>query len=439
VNWLLQRRHGALFADPGTGKTLIMLTLLKRLRLLQGRLRVLLIAPIRVMHNVWPAEIEKWGFDFTTSIMHGRKRDKALHSDVDIQLINPEGLRWFNEQSFGNYDMLILDESSLFRNPTSQRMKILKGFLQGIKYRYILTGTPAPNSLQDLWSQMYIVDRGKTLGRFITHFRNAYFYKEVCGSFVKQHLIPGMDRVIWDRVTPHCYRIDADTCLDLPELIINDIIVDLPPAARKTYKDMEDKLFAEIDGENRFAATSGTNYGMCRQIAGGALYKEESREYDTLHAAKMQALDELRNELGGKPLLVIFHYRHELDRLQKHFKGKLPAIASGVKESKVTGFLDAWNHGELPVLAAQSQSISHGLNLQAGGNDIVWYTLTDDYDIYEQLNRRLYRSGVRGSVRIHRLIARGTVDHAVAGRLNSKRGAQQSLFDALQEYRCSIS
>jgi SNF2 family DNA or RNA helicase len=412
-----------------------MLSLLRRLKMVFDGVKVLLIAPIRVTYNVWPMEISKFGFDFSTEILHGRNKNELLNSEADIHLINPEGLKWFSEQKRSKYDILILDESSLFRNPTSQRMKILRKMLPSFQRRYILTGTPAPNSLQDLWSQMYILDCGKTLGKRITHFRNAYCYHEIIGQVHKYHLIPGMEEVIWNRVAPLCYRIDAETHLDLPDLIINDLLVDLPPKAQKIYKDMEKQLFAEIDGQDRFAATAGVNYSICRQLAGGALYKEDSHEFDTVHNAKIKALDELIGELNGKPLLVIFHYKHELERLRQHFGKKLPAIAGGVKEATVTKHLKKWNRGELPLLAAQAQSISHGLNLQSGGNDIVWYTLTDNYDTYEQLNRRLYRSGIVGTVRIHRLIARGTIDHAVAALLNKKQGDQQSLFDALQEYR----
>ena len=434
ARWMLGRPQGALLADPGTGKTLITLTHLRRLKLLEGHVKVLLVAPIRVMHNVWPAEIEKWGFDFTTEILHGPKKVEKLHSKADIHLINPEGLKWLGAQEPPDYNVFLLDESSLFRNPTSVRIKVLKRILPAFKYRYILTGTPAPRSMQDLWSQMYILDFGKRLGKNVTAFRNAYFYHEKRGEAHFWHLIPGMEQTIWDRIADLCYRIDAETHLDLPELIINDIMVTLPPPAQKIYKSMEIKLFAEIDGNKRFARTSGSLYGMCRQIAGGAVYKEDSKEYDVIHGAKLQALDELRNELGGKPLLVVFQFRHELKRLQERF-GKQAAIAGGTKEARISALLSRWNRGELPLLFVQSQSISHGVNLQSGGNDIVWYTLTPDLDIYEQLNRRLYRSGVRGAVRIHRLIARGTVDHAVIGSLTCKRGSQQGLFDALEAYR----
>jgi SNF2 family DNA or RNA helicase len=439
ASWLLSRRNGALFADPGTGKTLTILTLLRRLKLTGSGLRALVIAPIRVVHNVWPQEISKWGFDFSCAILHGNKKTNVLlHDTSDIHLINPEGLKWFDTMApmHQPYDILILDESSLFRNPTSVRMKILRKYLPLFDRRYILTGTPTPRSLEDLWSQMYICDLGTTLGERITHYRNAYFYKvPIKDRVYKYRILPGKEEMIWNRVAHLCYRIDAETCLDLPALFTNDIYVTLPSKANATYRNMEKQLFAEIEGKLRFAVSASAKYGLCKQLASGALYDKDGADYAVQHDAKLQALDELRAELGNKPLLVVFQYRHELKRLQKKYGASLPAIAGGIKESQVKKLLEKWNRGKLPLLAAQSQSISHGLNMQAGGNDVCWLTLTDDYDIYEQLNRRIYRSGVEGTVRIHRILAKDTIDHALAANLNRKKQNQQGLLDALQNYK----
>ena len=440
VNWMAGRESGALFADPGTGKTLIVLTLLRRLRMLGAAKKVLLVAPIRVLYNVWPLEIEKWGFDFSYSILHGGKKDKALLEDTDIHLINAEGLKWLmTKEARPDYETFILDESSLFRNPTSKRMRLLQKALPYFDKRFILTGTPTPNGIHDLWSQMFIVDLGKTLGKNITAYRNAYFRHEVHENIHRYFPLQNSEKTVWGRVASSCFRIDANTCLDLPDLLVNDILVDLPAPALADYKQMEKKMFFEIDGKKRFAWTSGSKYGMCRQMAGGALYNKDDRNYEVLHKAKLQALDELRNELGKKPLLVVFCYRHEAERLQDHLgtKDYCPCIAGGSSERHVSTMLRKWNAGELPLLLVQAQSISHGLNMQAGGNDIVWYTLTDDYDVYEQLNRRLYRSGVQGSVRIHRLIAKGTIDQAVKNMLEKKRDGQQGLFEALKDYRAA--
>lgn len=435
--WLLGRKYGALFADPGTGKTLTILSLLRRLRLATNWRRVLIIAPLRVMYYVWPEEITKWGFDYSYTILHGNKKDAAITEDTDIHLVNPRGLKWFCEKNKNKYDILVLDESQLFRNPTSVRMELMRRLVPTFKRRYILTGTPEPKSVENLWSQMYILDQGQTLGTRVTHFRNAYFYHQVKNNVHYYHPIPGMDKVVWGRVNPLCYRIDAETNLSLPPLIVNDIKVGLPKSAQKVYDDMERELFAEINGAERFAPTSGAKYGICRQIAGGALYRENSRQYDTMHKAKLLALDELIAELNGKPLLVVFNFRHELERMQAHFNQHCPAIYGASNEKTVKQILEAWNKGKLPLLLAQAQSISHGLNMQSGGNDIAWYTLTDDYDIYEQLNRRIYRSGVEGTVRIHRIIAKGTIDQMVLSMLSKKQSGQQGLFDALQEYQQS--
>lgn len=446
VNWLLGRPHGALFADPGTGKTLIMLTLLRRLELLRTKpLRVLLVAPIRVMYNVWPAEIEKWGFDISWSILHGPRKAEALQQplpvetpSIHIDLLNPEGLKWFDEQPRPHYDVFVLDESSLFRNPTSVRMKILREILPAFERRYILTGTPTPNGMHDLWSQMFIVDLGATLGTRITHYRNAYFYHEQHNDIHKYRLIPGMDEVIKKRTAPSCFRIDAENCLDLPPLLVNNIRVGLPREARRMYDSMEKNLFAELTDGKRFAPTAGSAYGLCCQLAGGAVYHEDGPGHDVVHDAKIRALKELRAELGDKPLLVVFRYRHEAERLQASTRAYFPLVMGGTGERTTSQLIKQWNNGELPLLGAQYQSISHGLNLQGGGNDIVWFSLADDFDVYEQLNRRIYRSGVRDTVRVHRLLADRTVDWAIARRLDEKRTDQQGLFDALEEYRRAV-
>lgn len=432
LKWLTRRDCAALFADPGTGKTLIMLSLMERFRLLGRRPKVLLVAPIRVMYHVWPAEIEKWGFDFSWYILHGK--NKTVNVSADIHLVNPEGLKWLAKQDLPDYDTFILDESSLFRNPTSVRMRIMKTLLPRFKHRYILTGTPKPKDAQDLWAQMYMIDLGESLGSRITHFRNAYCYHEHRNNVHRYHMIPGMDDVINRRIAHLCYRIDAETCLDLPPLIVNDIKVTLPKTARDVYDGMEKKLVAYIAGAKRRAGNASAAYGLCCQLASGAIYDEDSSDYKVIHDAKLQALAELKSELNGKPLLVVFRFRHEADRLQRYFKERTPVIIGGTSEATVSRLLAEWNKGELPMLAAQYQSISHGLNLQAGGNDIAWLSLADDYDVYEQLNRRIYRSGVRNTVRIHRLLADRTIDYAIAAGLERKMSGQQGLFDILAEY-----
>lgn len=436
VGFLLPRFHAALFADPGCGKTLITLELLNRLRF-RGVKRVLIIAPIRVCHHVWPAENEKWGYDFDMAVLHGPKKRDVLCKRVTkrngIDVINPEGLKWLFEQELPDYDVLVVDESSTFKNPSSKRFKLLKRELKRFKRRYILTGTPTPRSLQDLWSQVYILDIGRLLGQYISHYRSAYFYQIMRGNYFDWKIQPGMDDIIYKRISPIAFRLDAESLLDLPDLVFNDIEVELPPKAKKVYRGLQKDLFAELDGAEVYADTAAVAYQMCQQVAGGALYREGGVE--VLHDAKIDALKGLVEELGGKPILVAYKYKHELERLQKALPNNR-AIHGGSSGKDDAQTISAWNADRVPVLLAQAQTISHGLNLQGGScSDVVWFSLTDDFEVYEQLYRRVYRQGNKNKkVRVHHIVARDTVDSLIKKRLSSKDERQQSLFKALQEY-----
>jgi SNF2 family DNA or RNA helicase len=436
ARWLTERRAAALFADQGVGKTYMLLTVLRRLQMLRNDLSILIVAPLRVIYNVWPAEIYKWNFGFTYSVLHGKDKNKALAEHTDIHLINPEGLRWLEKSSDSErYNVLIIDESSMFRNHSTARFKVLKKMLSQFDRVYILTGTPTPRCLHDLWTQIYLLDQGAALGRNITTFRARYFNHSCFRNRHKYTLQRGADKEINSAISQLCYRLDAASNIELPDLLFNDIEISMPADALKIYRDMERRLFAEIDEHNVFASTSGVAYNMCRQIAGGALYDEDDKtQYTEIHDAKIKALQELISELYSKPLLVVYHYRHELERIIKAIR-KVEVLNGTTSTKETTRLLEKWNGGKIAVLVAHAQSISHGLNMQNGGNDICWYTVSDNYDVYEQLNRRIYRSGVTGTVRIHRLIARDTVDAAVIERLSQKCSRQDALFAALQRYR----
>ena len=430
ARFLYKRPRSGLFADPGAGKTLTALAILHRLRRDSGRLRTLIIAPLRVCRYVWPAEIEKFGFSFTTHFLHGRDK-KTSHTGADVELVNPEGLKWLTEHRKPEYDVLIVDESSQFKNGRSVRFKLLKPWLSQIPRIHILTGTPTPRSMLDLWSQIYLLDQGKTLGKFITHYRRRWFYENRFKNFSQWEIREGAEQDIWERIAPLVYRVDAE--IDLPELVENPISIELPANARKIYDDMWKKLAAEIDGEMTLTPSAATKYQMCCQIAGGTVYRDDGSTTE-IHKAKLEALKELVSELHGKPLLIGFKYRHEGERFKKIFKN---AVIMGSTDRKTTDkLLKGWNTGQLPVLCAQAQTISHGLNLQAGGcNDVCWYSLTDDYDRFEQFNRRVYRQGLKGShCRIHYLQARGTVDMLILRRLKDRHLRQQSLFEFLRDY-----
>jgi len=437
VGFLLPRLHAALFLNPGMGKSLIILELLNRLRF-RGVKRVLIIAPIRVCKFVWPAEIQKWEYPFTSTVLHGPKktvdRGSKRHGITHIDLINPEGLKWFFDQELPEYDALVVDESSLLKSPSSKWFKLLKRELNRFNRRYIMTGTPTPRSLQDLWSQIFILDKGERLGKYITHFRNAYFYQVMRGNYFDWKPIQGMEDVVYKRIAPIALRLDAEKLIDLPDLLYNDIQIELPPKAKKAYIGIQKSLFAELDGAEIYADTAASAYGLCCQMVGGAMYHEGGVQ--VLHDEKIKALKSLVEELNGKPVLIAYRFKHELERLQKALPDNR-AIHGGSSGKEDAQTLSSWNAGEVPVLLAQVQSIAFGLNMQGGGcADVVWFSLTDDFQLYQQLNRRIYRSGNKAKkVRVHRLVAKDTVDEMISKRLSSKDERQRSLFEALQAWR----
>jgi SNF2 family DNA or RNA helicase len=434
VRHLLSRREAALFARPGLGKTVMTLLTLRALRLALGSIRVLISAPKRVITDVWPEEIEKWDpFDFTYTVLHGPKKEEHLKEDVEIYLINPEGLKWLlNRDEFPDWNILVVDESSQYKNHGSVRFELLEHLLPMFDYRYILTGTPTPRALLDLWSQIYILDKGAAIGKNITHYRKSYFTPINRGNYFDYEIRPGCETVIHNNVAPLALYMDDEEHLDLPDLIYNDIRITLPPKVKKQYESMSGKLFAEIEGKKVFAESAAEKYRLCCDMSSGAIYTEYPK-FETLHTAKIDAVKELVGELQGAPLMVVYHRWHEHDRLKKAFP-EAPAINGKTPSAEGSAILRRWNLGDLPVLLVQCQSVTHGLNLQKGGHDLVWFSIPDNYEIYDQLNRRLYRRGVEKAVRIHHLVARGTLDAMLLSRLGDKEARQERLFDSLVWY-----
>lgn len=427
-------KGSALLLDPGAGKTACVLEWIVKNKL--GP--VLIVAPLRVIQSVWRQEAEKWDQfkHLRFSLVHGTKakRGRALKAKADVYLVNPEFVsKLENMKSLPQFEVLIVDESSKFKNPAAKRTRSLCRLAKRFKYRVILTGTPTPRSLEDLFSQAYVADLGETFGSRVGQFRNKYFIK---GGFrgYQWLLRPGSQARIEEAVAPLAYRIDAKEFLNLPPVVFNDIEVDMPAKAAKVYKALERDLLNELDEEDLVLATSaGARYTKCRQVANGSVYDEEG-EVQLIHTAKAEAIESLVEELSGKPLLVAYQFRHDLMALKKLFPN-IPHIGGDVKAADGGRLIDEWNAGVLPILAVQPQSLSHGVNMQAGGNDLAWFGLPNDLELYIQLNARLHRQGVQGTVRIHRISTRGTVDSMVRERLESKDGVQQSLLASLLRYK----
>lgn len=447
LRWLIQRTlvdghsGGAYFLDPGLGKTSITLAWLRLLKMLGLSRKVLIVAPLRVVYSVWPAECKKWDqfADLRTVIVHGTatQRMAALATEGDIYLINPEGLTWL-ENHFKNrnlpFDVLVVDESSKFKNWSSKRTKAIKRLIRRIDKRLILTGTPSPAGLEDLFAQVFIADGGESLGTSITKFRTRYFFRGGYGGY-KWTPVQGAQDQIERKISGCCLRLSAADHLDLPELLINDIWVDLPDLIRKAYKKLEREMFLQLEEEGELTASNaGAKYLMCRQLASGGVYDGEKKPVH-VHTTKIDAAMDIMEELQGKPVLLAFQFRHDLERIRKAIP-KCPSIDGRTSGVEADWLIQRWNEGQLPVLAVQPQSLSHGINMQAGpGRDIIWLGLTDNLETYLQLNARIHRQGVTGGVRIHRILARRTVDEAVRERLESKDASQTALLDALCRYR----
>jgi SNF2 family DNA or RNA helicase len=441
IQFMLKHEAAGLFADPGLGKTATTLQLIKILKVLKPKLKVLIVAPLRVVYSVWQQEIRKWNnfHGLTSTKLHGKDKAVNLAKSKDIYLINPEGLKWLLETKV-KFDVLVIDESSKFKSAKSKRFKLLKKHVDRFERRYILTGTPIPKSLEDIWSQVYILDKGAALGQYITHYRTKYFYPSGFKNY-QYEIKPGCEQKIYDLIAPLVMRIDAATHLDLPELLINRIDVELPPAAKKIYRGLKQKLTAIIEDEQHFCPSMGAAYNVCCQVANGALYDQVSdglilkslETYKCIHNEKLVALKDLIDELHGKPLLVAYRFKHDLERLRQAL-GDIPYIGGGVSAKKSAGIVDDWNQGRIPVLLGNPQSMAHGLNMQAGGNDVAWFGLTDNYEDYDQFIRRVFRQGVSGGVRVHHIVAKQTVDELILKRCVDKEARQQELFQALKEY-----
>lgn len=426
-----------LFFDPGMGKTRTVATGIRDLFNITECDAALVIVPIRPMYKVWPAEVAKWGLGLGVSIVHGTEAERiaALQVPAALYLINPEGVAWLAETGYKHLcaDVLVVDESHKFKNHNSLRFRALKSLLPRFRRAYVMTGTPAANTLQDLWAQIYLLDQGKRLGRNITAFRKR-FCRETAGwgGHTEWILRDGAPAEITAAIADITVRLDACDYLDMPERRDNVIKVELPPAARRTYKEIERQFVTMINDETVTAANAAALSMKLRQIVNGAVYGE-SGAMNFVHDAKTTALADLVEEQNGQPLLVAVAFRHDIERIRSLF-GPIPYLAGGVSLADTDAVIDRWNRGAVPVLLAHPASVSTGLNLQAGGHAVCWFGLTWSLDEYIQMNARVWRQGQTGGVVIHHIVADGTVDEVVLERLRKKDLTQKTLFDAMREH-----
>jgi SNF2 family DNA or RNA helicase len=458
AKFLVDRAAGALFMSPGLRKTSCTLAALTKLREKGMFHHALILAPLRVARSVWPAEIAKWK-EFShlkIVVLHGPKKDALLLKEADIYVMNYEGLGWLlgatqkrdwtgkmkTIHTHENFDkispeILILDESSKVKRTTTARFTALKTVLQKFQRRWLLTGSPASNGMLDLFGQVYAMDLGKALGQFITRYKLDYFIPLDRNGW-KWQIKPGAEESIYEKLRPYVLRLAAEDYLQLPELLENNIVVDLPPKARKIYEDLEDEFLSLLDDGTTVLAPSAAAVRIkISQIANGGLYDgREERSWTHLHDEKTDALVDLVDELQGSPLLVAYAFKHDLERILKALGKDTPYLGAGVSAKREAEIIRDWNAGKIPVLLGHPASMGHGLNLQDAGNTVCWYGLTYDLELYEQFNRRVLRSGnTHKHVTVHHIVARDTVDEVILRALRRKEKSQGALLDALKDYK----
>lgn len=400
--------------------------------------RVLIVAPRTVAESTWQDEAQKWDhlhLKFSTVLGTPSQRIKALKQDADCYVISRDSVTWLCEYYRYQlpFDMLVLDESSSFKNPQAKRFKALRRARTCFDRVILLTGTPAPNTLLDIWSQIYLLDGGEALGRTITSYRNQYFRPDKRNGYIVYSYRLRDDQAeqeIYDAIAPEVMSLKAADYLKLPPRIDNVIRVEMDTKARKTYKTMEKDLVLGMGTDDEITAMNAAALSnKLLQLANGCIYTDEGNTV-AVHDVKIDKLAEIVEQNEGKPILVFYAYKHDLSKLQQRF----PAA----KTLESAAELRDWNAGRIPMLLAHPASTAYGLNLQAGGNIIVWYGLTWSLEQYQQANARLYRQGQDKPVIINHLVTNGTMDEQVMKALQSKAAGQDALLAAvkakIQEY-----
>lgn len=433
VEYIEEHPAAAVLLDMGLGKTVITLTAIVNLLFdsFQAH-RILVIAPLRVARDTWPAEIQKWDHlrGLTWSVIIGTQQERmaALRKQADIYLINRENVQWLIEKSGMpfDFDMVVVDELSSFKSWQAKRFKSLMKVRPMVRRIVGLTGTPSSNGLMDLWAEFRILDLGKRLGRFITHYRDAFFLpdKRNQQQIFTYKPRPGAEEEIYRRIGDMTISMRATDHLKMPERIENRVVVRMDDQERDIYDRMKAELIVQIQGQEIDAVNAAALSGKLCQMANGASYAED-RAVVQIHERKLDALEDLIEGANGKPLLVAYWFKHDLARIQKRFPE--------AREIRTSKDIQDWNAGNIPVALIHPASAGHGLNLQAGGNTLVWFGLTWSLELYQQTNARLWRQGqTAGTVIIHHIVTEDTIDERIMDALERKDKTQSALIDAVK-------
>ena len=439
VDFIEEHPNCGVFLDMGLGKTIISLTAISHLLYDSFEVsRVLIIAPLRVARDTWIAELSKWehlrGLKMERVIGTPKERVAALSRRAEMYIINRENVEWLVKHFAGRrmpFDMLVIDELSSFKNSKAKRFLALKKILPQFSRVVGLTGTPAPNGLEDLWPQVFLLDRGVRLGRTMKSYLDMFFDTPNSWLPYKHELKTGAEEEIYKRLGDICVSMRAADHLEMPERVDNIVEVMLSAREEKLYRQMErDMLLPYADGDV-LALNAASLAGKLLQLANGAVY-DEFHNVRVLHERKLDALEDLMEAANGKPLLVMYAFQHDLTRIQEHFGKYTTETPEGVRELKTSADIEDWNEGRIRVAVTQPASTGHGLNLQHGGRTIVWFGLNWSLELYEQANARLWRQGQKQTVVIHHLVTKGTMDEQVMKALHDKAADQNALLAAVK-------
>lgn len=432
TDFILTHPIAAVLLEMGLGKSVITLTAIQDLCLDSFEVhRVLVIAPLRVARDTWPEEIQKWdhlkGLSYSVAVGTAQERRAALQKPAFIHIINRENVQWLIEESGiqWQYDMVVIDELSSFKSHQAKRFKSLLKMRPQIKRFVGFTGTPASNGLMDLWAEFRLLDMGKRLGRFITHYRDSFFMPDKRNGMqvFSYKPRPGAEAEIYRRIGDITISMKSADYLKMPECVMNTVPVTLSEAEHKEYQEMARDLVLSLHGVEIDASNAAALSGKLCQLANGAIYTEDKHTLH-FHDRKLDALEDLIEGTNGKPVLVAYWFQHDLAPIKKRFK---------VRELKSSKDIADWNAGNIPVAVIHPASAGHGLNLQAGGSTMVWFGLTWSLELYQQTNARLWRQGQQAdTVVIHHIVTRGTIDEAIMKALSEKDKSQAALIDAVK-------
>ncbi len=435
ADFIITHPVSALFLDMGLGKTVTTLTAINDLMYDSFEVcKVLIIAPLRVARDTWPAEIEKWehlsNLTYSIAVGTAEERKEALRKQADIYIINRENVQWLIDETSFDYDMVVIDELSSFKNHQTKRFKALMKARPKVKRIVGLTGTPSSNGLMDLYAEFRLLDMGERLGRFIGQYRLQYFSPDKRNGMVVYSYkpLPGAEDAIYEKISDITISMRATDHLNMPELICSEYAVTLSAEEKEKYTELKKELVLELPDGEITAANSASLSNKLSQMANGAIY-DDSGEVISIHDRKLDALEDIIEAANGKPVLVAYWFKHDLQRIQERLKKlHIPHSTMDKPDS-----IRRWNKGEIPVALIHPASAGHGLNLQSGGSCLVWFGLTWSLELYQQTNARLWRQGQKSAtVVIQHIITKGTVDERMMKVLQEKDETQSALLEAVK-------